>query len=78
MPLYTYNCKDCNYTFEEDYCIAERDVPTLEPCPICGNFRIIKVMNAVDFKVNGANANNGYSTYVGDAQKFNKDWKAGD
>ena len=35
MPLYDFECSECNYCFEEFQTIAEMDVPLNEPCPSC-------------------------------------------
>lgn len=36
MPTYTYQCKKCEYAFEEQLKMAEMYVPTENPCPSCG------------------------------------------
>lgn len=35
MPAYTYHCNNCNHDFESILRIADRDLPTKEPCPSC-------------------------------------------
>ncbi len=37
MPTYDYKCEKCGYAFEEDLKIADRKIPTEEPCrfPTC-------------------------------------------
>ena len=35
MPAYTYHCDSCNHDFEAILKIADRDLPTQEPCPNC-------------------------------------------
>tara|TARA_Y100001963_G_scaffold29596_1_gene40261 strand:- start:249 stop:515 length:267 start_codon:yes stop_codon:yes gene_type:complete len=35
MPLYDYECQECEYQFEEFKTIAKMDVPLNEPCPEC-------------------------------------------
>ena len=32
MPTYDYECIKCGYSFEEDLKIADRKIPTEEPC----------------------------------------------
>ena len=32
MPTYHYECKKCGHTFEEDFKIADRNIPTESPC----------------------------------------------
>jgi len=39
MPTYDYECKKCGYVFEEDLKIADRKIPTEDPCwrdGVCG------------------------------------------
>ena len=36
MPAYTYRCEACKHEFERVYKIADRDLPSSEPCPSCG------------------------------------------
>ena len=33
MPNYDYRCHMCDYTFEKQLLIADRNKPTKEPCP---------------------------------------------
>ena len=35
MPLYDFECSECNYYFEEFQTIAKMDIPLNEPCPSC-------------------------------------------
>ena len=35
MPQYTYRCDACNHNFDTVLRIADRDLPTKEPCPQC-------------------------------------------
>jgi len=32
---YTYNCENCNETWEDRQLLVDRDLPTSEPCPHC-------------------------------------------
>lgn len=36
MPTYNYLCNSCGEEFDRFNSIAERNVPTEEPCPSCG------------------------------------------
>lgn len=36
MPIYDYICTSCEHYWEHYYKIAERKIPTDEPCPECG------------------------------------------
>lgn len=36
MPRYNYRCEVCEYAWEEDHPIAERDTPLAQGCPACG------------------------------------------
>lgn len=42
MPLYEYSCTSCGHAFEETKKIAEREVPTTEPCKECGEMTVVK------------------------------------
>ena len=35
MPNYDYTCRQCDVVFEQHVSIANRQVPTTEPCPYC-------------------------------------------
>jgi putative FmdB family regulatory protein len=35
MPQYSYRCDSCKHEFEHVLKIADRDLPTTEPCPKC-------------------------------------------
>jgi putative FmdB family regulatory protein len=35
MPLYQYECGSCKEEFDKFISIANREVPTTEPCPKC-------------------------------------------
>ena len=43
IPIYDYECKKCGNTHAENLKIADRNAPTLTPCPSCGG-EVIKVM----------------------------------
>ena len=32
MPTYDYKCEKCGHTFEEDFKIVDRNIPTESPC----------------------------------------------
>ncbi len=36
MPTYTYQCTKCDFIFDEQHTIANREAPLSEPCPTCG------------------------------------------
>lgn len=57
MPLYEFQCKKCNYIFEEFF--KPRTVLAME-CPKCKGLAE-KVISKSNFVVNGHNAKNGYS-----------------
>lgn len=42
MPLYQYQCKKCDHFFEEIYTYSNRDVPSKNPCPSCGEIAVEK------------------------------------
>lgn len=41
MPLYDYECAECEEGFEESHRIDERETPTKKPCPKCGKRKVI-------------------------------------
>ena len=43
MPMYDYVCSKCQHTFDGFLTIAQRDVPTQEPCPNCGKTNCISI-----------------------------------
>ena len=40
MPLYEYQCSGCGATFDKFSSIADRNIPTEEPCPQCGENKV--------------------------------------
>lgn len=46
MPLYMYQCKECEYYFEESHSIAKRNEPCESPCPECGNSKVEMVIGS--------------------------------
>ena len=71
MPTYQYKCFSCGYEFEKEHAIDNRYLPVSERCPECQADRSVqKLVSSVNFKVKGASAKNGYSTMIGDAEKF--------
>lgn len=40
MPLYMYQCNNCDYYFEESHPIDERRLPCEKLCPECGEKEI--------------------------------------
>jgi putative FmdB family regulatory protein len=55
MPLYTYNCKECNHTWNERHSISERAVPEALPCPFCSAEHVIQqiITSAPGFSTTG-------------------------
>jgi putative FmdB family regulatory protein len=43
MPLYEYSCPNCNAAFERRRAVAERSAP--QPCPECGDERVVLRMS---------------------------------
>ena len=37
MPIYEYDCSDCETVFERLLKMSEAEVPLSEPCPECGS-----------------------------------------
>ena len=46
MPTYTFLCKECKQQWEEVLKISEIDNPLSEPCPVCDNKAVIRLMSA--------------------------------
>lgn len=46
MGFWTYRCQACGHEFEENYSIADQDVPTTEPCTKCGEMKVIRPFQA--------------------------------
>lgn len=40
MPLYEYVCDGCHEVFDRFSSIADRNVPTDQPCPNCGESKV--------------------------------------
>jgi putative FmdB family regulatory protein len=45
MPLYTYQCKACNHTFDEYNQMDLRKVPETKPCPKCGEYEVQQIIS---------------------------------
>lgn len=50
MPIYEYNCKDCEHIFEEIQKISDA---ALVKCPKCGNNSLQKLISASGFRLSG-------------------------
>ena len=44
MPLYDYECKNCETLFEEHMKMVDNLVPTKRPCPNCGAKQVKQVL----------------------------------
>ena len=44
MPNYDYMCEACNHPFESFMSYEDREKPTKEPCPECGEKKVIKTI----------------------------------
>ena len=42
MPIYEYNCSECNCQFDRYLSVTERETPVTEPCPECGETKVRK------------------------------------
>lgn len=40
MPLYEYKCDGCGDIFDKMSSIADRNIPTEEPCSKCGEMKV--------------------------------------
>lgn len=68
--IYTYQCRECGHTFTLDLSVDNRHTPMERACAMCGVKAVTKLMDTPYFKVKGACAANGYSTNIGDVEKF--------
>ena len=50
MPIYEFECPDCDILFEERLSLAELDEVVVE-CPICYTPRVKKVVSAPTFLI---------------------------
>ena len=50
MPIYEYNCKECEHTFEE---IQKVSASPLVTCPECGKNSLQKLISASGFRLSG-------------------------
>lgn len=50
MPIYEYNCKDCEHKFEEIQKISDA---ALVKCPKCGKDSLQKIISAAGFRLAG-------------------------
>ena len=70
---YEYYCEGCHRVFEEDHKIEYRDLPCTFPCSVCGEYEVVKKINAVGISVpegGCGNAANGYASTHGDSENF--------
>lgn len=44
MPLYDYECKACEFIFDELLCMDDREKPTRRKCPECGRKKVKQVL----------------------------------
>jgi len=45
MPTYTYQCKKCEFVFEQVLPISKRYEPEAVPCPECNEFSVHKLID---------------------------------
>ena len=48
MPVYDYQCKECEHHFTEQYKIADRKIPTENPCPECGKKEVQQLIGCTN------------------------------
>ena len=44
MPMYDYMCDACEFIFEENLSMNDRDKPTKKKCPNCGKKQVKKTV----------------------------------
>tara|TARA_R110000824_G_scaffold224990_2_gene412646 strand:+ start:3370 stop:3660 length:291 start_codon:yes stop_codon:yes gene_type:complete len=64
MPMYDYVCEVCEHCFEESLSMNDRDRPTKNPCPKCGETQVKKTVGgfpsvATDATLTADNATGG-------------------
>lgn len=75
MPIYNYRCTKCKKDLEFWLPIKDRDYYQDTNCLLCGDGMLFRVMTNCSFIMKGACAANGYSTDVGNVEKFTgKEW----
>ena len=47
MPIYDYQCEKCEHAFEMNLGMDNRNRPTTEPCPECGELSVKKVIGGM-------------------------------
>lgn len=57
MPLYAFQCNNCQKEFEFGKFHSETEAS----CPECGSLELSRLVGNMSFKVKGYNAANGYS-----------------
>ncbi len=53
MPLFEFECDNCNHRFEE---LVISSSKTVEKCPKCADTSIRKLVSAGSFKANGSSS----------------------
>ena len=55
MPMYTYNCPDCNHTIDLYQSIKEGDTykETIKECPNCASANWQRIIGKTSFKLEG-------------------------
>ena len=56
MPIYEFECPDCDVLFEERLSLAQLDEVVVE-CPICYTSRVKKVISASTFLISRGRSN---------------------
>jgi putative FmdB family regulatory protein len=67
MPIYEYQCTDCEHLFEE---IQKIKSDPIKKCPVCGKEKVIRLISRSSFQLKGKCwAKDGYA---GKMDNFNK------
>lgn len=69
-PVYEYTCTNCDYESEITLPISDRDHFVGEQCINCYKGTWVRKPSKCTFKIYGACAANGYSTDIGNIEKF--------
>lgn len=71
MPIYQYQCASCKLKFTEVLPVADRHIPTTEPCPECGEPTVLKESVCAGFILKGhCWSKDNYSRYLADDPNY--------
>ena len=69
MPIYSFVCTKCKYSFDEYLKMKDSDAPTLRPCSECGQFECVNKVITSAAIVSGINMRAKIPDYFKDRMK---------